>query len=343
MLGNPRQSYAWQGHLRLGLFALLLASFLALGNGAEAQVFAQSTSEETQTSGPSLSPWQSFTAYVQEQQRAFHKELAASLRRLKGEGSMAAGWTLILVSFLYGLFHAAGPGHGKAVISTYMLTHEDQVRRGLTLAALSSFLQGLVALGIVGLFVLIIGWSARASQVVATHLEKVSYGLIILLGLFLIFQALRGLASWWRASAAAELQGCHSDHDASCGHSHHIADVSALDKPLSLGMAASLVLSIGLRPCTGAILVLVLAESLSLRWAGVSAVLAMSAGTALAICLLALLAVKSRDLARQLAGGADSRYFALGVAGIGLVGGCFVAFLGLSLLEGAFSAQHPLF
>ena len=52
----------------------------------------------------------------------FYRALSGLIRAAKTDGS--AYWSLIGISFIYGVFHAAGPGHGKAVISSYMVANE---------------------------------------------------------------------------------------------------------------------------------------------------------------------------------------------------------------------------
>ena len=55
--------------------------------------------------------------WVREKQQAYYGSMAGSLRQIRTESPYAAAWTLMLLSFGYGVFHAAGPGHGKTVIS----------------------------------------------------------------------------------------------------------------------------------------------------------------------------------------------------------------------------------
>jgi nickel/cobalt exporter len=96
--------------------------------------------------------WNRIIAYVFAVQRDLHRELAAAMRSVQGNAAGAA-WSLAGLGFLYGVFHAAGPGHGKIVISTYLATHESRLRWGVALSVLSSLLQGATALGAVGLTV----------------------------------------------------------------------------------------------------------------------------------------------------------------------------------------------
>jgi nickel/cobalt exporter len=175
----------------------------------------------------------------------------------------------------------------------------------------------------------------------------VSYGLVGLLGLFLVFRSGRRLLARHRASngdgpAASAAASAHSP--GTCCHSHgpSAADFAA---PPSLRHFVATVLSVGLRPCSGAILVLVLAYAMNLVWAGVAAVMAMSAGTALTVSTLAALSVYARKSAVALGGylSEDSPRFAQVLDGIGMLGGILIVLFGMALLQASLvTAQHPL-
>jgi nickel/cobalt transporter (NicO) family protein len=283
--------------------------------------------------------WDRAVVYVFTMQRDLHRELAAAMRSVQANEA-AAAWSLAGLGFLYGIFHAAGPGHGKVVISTYLATHESRLRRGVALSVLSSLLQGATALGAVGLTVAVLDRTFREAQSTAFALESVSYALVGLLGLFLVFRSGRRLWARHRVSddgpaAAAHGTGCH-------GHGPSAADFTA---PPSLRHFVATVLSVGLRPCSGAILVLVLAYSMDLVWAGMAAVIAMSAGTALTVSALAALSVYARKSAVALGGylSADSPRFAQMLDGIAMLGGILIVLFGIALLQASLvTARHPL-
>jgi ABC-type nickel/cobalt efflux system permease component RcnA len=286
--------------------------------------------------------WNRILAYVFAVQRDLHRELAAAMRSVQ-VNEAAAGWSLAGLGFLYGVFHAAGPGHGKVVISTYLATHESRIPRGVALSVLSSLLQGATALGAVGLTVAVLDRSFREAQSTAAALESVSYGLVGLLGLFLVFRSGRRLLARHRASngdgPAASARG-----PAACCHGPG-PSAADLTTPPSLRHFVATMLSVGLRPCSGAILVLVLAYTMNLVWAGVTAVMAMSAGTALTVSALAALSVYARKSAVALGGylSEDSPRFAQVLDGIGLLGGILIVLFGMALLQASLvTAQHPL-
>ena len=92
-------------------------------------------------------------------QAAFYTALAAMLRSAKVDGS--ALWGLMGISFLYGIFHAAGPGHGKAVISSYLFANDETWRRGITLSFASAVMQSLTAISTVGVGAVLLGATAK--------------------------------------------------------------------------------------------------------------------------------------------------------------------------------------
>ncbi len=274
--------------------------------------------------------WAQAIAWIITTQRQLHDGLAAALGAVQAEGSIAAP-ALIWLGFLYGVFHAAGPGHGKIVITTYLATQKETLGRGIALAATSSLLQGLTAIAAVFTTVLLLEQTTRQSQRLASNVELVSFALVAALGAFLVFRHAR------RLYHSKTTTPCST-----CGHHHHHAPPPDKAGPTAL-LAA--ILSIGLRPCTGAILVLVLAIALDLRTAGIAAVIAMSAGTALTTAALATLATLARDQAARLATHLDTDQTRLTRMAdtIALLGGLALLAMGASLLHTTLTMPaHPL-
>lgn len=297
--------------------------------------------------------WSDILVQVQVLQRDLHRQLSAAMRAVRNDGG-AASWALIGLSFLYGVFHAAGPGHGKVVISTYLLTQESEMRRGVVLAFVASLCQGLTAVAAVAATVGVLDMSMRRAQGVAWDLETLSYGLLMLVGLTLLASRTRrlsrrrsSLATHGNGGAHAHVPGHPDSHGEACGDCGHAHGPSLrdLDKPLSWQSLAGMVASVGLRPCSGAILVLLVAYSLDLRLAGVAAVLAMSLGTAITVSTLAVLSVCARRvslrLAARLPGNAGRLSLAVDIAG--MLGGLIILLAGVLLLHAALTAPaHPM-
>lgn len=292
-------------------------------------------------------PYWSYVAFeIQAMQRTLHRGLAAAITAVRDEG-MVAAWGLVSLSFLYGIFHAAGPGHGKVVISTYLLTQESELKCGLLLSLAAALVQGLVAIVVVEATVGLLGLTMRQAEGVVPSLEAASYGLIALLGAALIVtRGRRLLAGLTGTGASHHHHGHDHGHDHACpdcGHAHgpRREDLAA---PLSLRNGIALVLSIGIRPCSGAVLVLVVAYSMGLRLAGMASVLAMSLGTALTVGVLAALSVFARDTARRLAARMPDHAGRLSLVAeaVAVLGGLAILVLGLLLLQAVWSAPaHP--
>jgi ABC-type nickel/cobalt efflux system permease component RcnA len=284
------------------------------------------------------------------QQRAFHRGLIRALSLLNGAGDVRAGLWLIAVGFVYGVFHAAGPGHGKAVLSAYLLTNRVHLRRGAVLAVAAAFCQGLSAVSIVYGLVWLAGWRSSETMSAVSWSERLSYTLLAAMGAFWTFRAGRGLFTHLRP-AEKHRHGDREEHDH--GHMHdrhehdhahgcgccHAPSAAQVEGAGSLRAAVVLILSIGLRPCSGAVLILVFAYAAHIPWAGVSAVIAMSSGTALTVCTLAVLAVKARDWADALAGERRHPFLPLAMDVFALCCGVLVFALGASMLAGSFAPR----
>ncbi|HTO79115.1 MAG TPA: high frequency lysogenization protein HflD [Methylocystis sp.] len=279
-------------------------------------------------------------------QNRFHLELQNAARRVKSES--AAYWSLLAASFAYGVFHAAGPGHGKAVLASYMIASRSAVRRGMILAGLAALLQGLVAIAIVGLAAALLGFTALEMKSAVDMVELASYAAIAILGAVLVWKKGAALLTAWRAPspAPASAKGFRCEavdassgaHPQDCEHCGFVGPENLSDQKFSFGSAAGAVIAAGLRPCSGAILILVFTLAQGIFKAGGAAVLAMSGGTALTTGALAAATVLARRLAQNWAG-AERRRTVLALRGAELLAAALVLLLGLALLLGASVAQ----
>jgi nickel/cobalt exporter len=290
--------------------------------------------------------------WVLAKQAEFYRGLSALIRAAKADGS--AVWGLFGLSFLYGIFHAAGPGHGKAVISSYVVANDETWRRGIILSFASAFLQALVAVVLVGIAAILLGATARVMSDVVRYIEIISYSLITLLGLRLLwvkgcaaiasFRALQAEHEHFQhaqahvhAHAHLPHQHDHADHvhhthDAHCGHSHG-PDPKDLAGPGGWQRGLAAIVAVGLRPCSGAILVLVFALAQGLFWAGIGATFMMGLGTAITVAAIATIAVGAQGWARNLAS-TQPGSGTLAMRGLEVVAALFVFLFGLALLTG---------
>ncbi|UYG00459.1 nickel/cobalt transporter [Halomonas sp. GD1P12] len=301
-------------------------------------------------------------------QRELHRALTLSITELARTPSNSAWVTLLSVSFGYGVFHAAGPGHGKAVLATYLASHGGATRRALGLSFAASILQGVTAIVMVGVLVFGLGFLTRQAMGQVVWVEQGSFLLVALLGVWLCVRAARKLRHAYRSRAPAVLtpvsqgpgllsapshghfhphhqheHGDHHEHGAHCcGGAHHVEPDQALDWRTALMTVGA----IGLRPCSGAVLLLGAAGLLGQFWVGVSAVVAMSLGTGITVSALALASVFARGWAtRRLARQSQSRAVEKIAAWAALAGGVVIVALGVSLSVAGFDqpASSPLF
>jgi nickel/cobalt transporter (NicO) family protein len=288
------------------------------------------------------------TGWIFAEQAAFYRSLSGFIRASKDDG--AAMWELFGISFVYGIFHAVGPGHGKAVISSYVVANEETWRRGVVLSFASAGIQSVVAIIVVAIAAVLLGATAKAIGLTVHLVEIISYALVILIGLRLLYVKGRGFLiacrelTWRqtpnlafastpgavtlgaktfqlpdRRSGAMAMRGgqcqidgctghvhgfhCHDDHDhheSAWGHAHGpepamLAGTGGWRR----GLAA--VVAVGLRPCSGAVIVLIFALAQDLFWTGVGATLIMGLGTAVTVAAIATVAVGARGLASRIA------------------------------------------
>lgn len=290
--------------------------------------------------GDASSLWDQAIAWMLHHQRQFHRDLASHLRELATGASVATAWALVAVSFLYGIFHAAGPGHGKAVIATYLLTHESRLRRGVGLAMASAMLQGGVAVVLVCGMIGLADWLPGETRSTIAWSERLSFALLMVMGALFAGRGLRRAVVTLRPAAPTEALHHHHEHGETCGCSHGPSH-HQIETVAGMRATIGILLSVGLRPCSGAVLVLVLANVLGLIWAGIVAVVAMSLGTAITVASLAIVTVKARHWTVAVFGGADGAMKWSGTIAA-LVGGGAIFLVGLSLLTASFGPGHPL-
>jgi nickel/cobalt exporter len=264
-------------------------------------------------------------------QANFYRDLQAAVSGLKESG--AALWTLLSLGFAYGVFHAAGPGHGKAVIGAYLVANERTLVKGFLLSVAAAIVQALVAILLVGTAAVVLQATAATVNRVTAGVEWASFLAVALVGAALTWRKagrLLGVAALARDPLAGpQVSGSLGP---ACDHVH-LPPPDALDRLTRWRELAGVVLAAGIRPCTGAIVVLVFALSQGLLAAGVAATFAMALGTALTTGALAALAVFAKALALRVAGGRGARG-AVAVAGLELLAAAFVLVLGLALLLG---------
>lgn len=240
-------------------------------------------------------------------QKQLHQQMAGLLQQVKSDPH-SVGLALVGFSLIYGVLHAVGPGHGKIVITTYLATHPSRLKSSLKLTLLASLVQGGVAIALVTVMLQIFKLSSRQLHQSSFWLERGSFIIVMLLGALLCWRALkRGYRVWQQHqnSTAFTIQRIsplpdhqHSAH-CGCGHQHMPSD-EQLQAGADWRTQMTVVLAMGLRPCSGAILVLLFSKVIGVFGWGILSALAMAVGTSLTISLIGVLVHYSRSLAVRL-------------------------------------------
>jgi nickel/cobalt exporter len=298
--------------------------------------------------------------WILARQSEFYREMSATIRAAKSDGS--AVWTLLSISFAYGIFHAAGPGHGKAVISSYLVANEETARRGIVLSFASALLQAMMAVALVAVLAWLLSSTAKTMCSAEKAIEIASYALIAGFGARLVWTKGGGFMRALQAKPEPAMAAAHHHdhghdhghhhndhghdhshghdhvHDEHCGHSHGpTPDQLAGPGGWQRGLGA--IFAVGMRPCSGAILVLVFSLAQGLFWAGIAATFVMGLGTAITVATIAVIAVSAKGLARRLSAGREGggtlimRGIEFGAAGL-------VLLFGLGLLFGYLAAER---
>jgi nickel/cobalt transporter (NicO) family protein len=282
----------------LAILLLLLAlSFLPVAP-TFAQVTAPATTEEaapspfgaaptTESAENAMPGWfDRLMIEIRVRQRDLQRKLADAVRATDDSGSPGALFALLGLCFLYGVFHAVGPGHGKAVITAYALTSERIMWRAIGIALLAAFVQATTAVLLVYAVLLTLDGTTRLISRSVTFAEAASFILIAAMGAYLLASGLRRWARTRHNSGGATYGRGHG-HDHRHDHAHHdhahMPDAETVGRARGLRDAIALSVAVGIRPCTGAILVLVFAYGLGLHAAGIVSAYAMGAGTGLAV------------------------------------------------------------
>jgi nickel/cobalt transporter (NicO) family protein len=250
-------------------------------------------------------------------QRNVNREINRRLIAVRdghGPGVIFAG---LLIAFLYGVFHALGPGHGKTVIVGYFLGRGGSIARGIAMAAWVALSHVIGAILIVGVVHVVLSHSLATPVEEALWLRLVSYGAILAIGLVMLAMVLRDR----RAIALAGGHGHEHGHDHHHGHSHSLR---GLREQRLLAVAA------GFIPCSGAILILVFAFTNGILLMGMLMALFIAIGMGMTLAALGVASVLAHhQVAARFAGGHGMQVF------LSLLGPLIITAIGLLLFSGA--------
>ena len=333
----------------IAVAVLLLASAAAQAKSP----FGIATPDSTSSGfGGPLGP---FFVWVALRQAQFYRALTSALTDIKANGW--AAWLLLALSFVYGVFHAVGPGHGKAVISAYLVSSGETAKRGIALSFMAAFVQAVTAVVVVGVLAMVLHVTAMTMTQATNWFEIASYALVAAVGGWLLWSKAFGGGHHHHHHHFDPGGGGHDDHHAGhdddhdhhhdhasggahdhggdCEHGHLHAPAPALAIARTpVARVWSTIMAVGIRPCSGAIIVLVFALSQGLFLAGVAATFVMALGTGLTVATIATLAVSARGVAVRIAG-VDSPLTARLVRAAEITAAALILLLGLTLLGGS--------
>nr|WP_237667964.1 nickel/cobalt transporter [Vibrio toranzoniae] len=322
--------------------------------------------------------WPSLIIASLQWQREVNSELAALLYEAQTQPWLAGGY-LVGVSFLYGLLHSLGPGHGKVIVTTYLATHPTKVKTSLVLTILSAFCQALVAIVLVSILLWGFNASMRVVNQQANFFVSLSFALVVMLGCSICWTAAKQLYRTMRPAKIkfvrmtpltmrASSKQLHLDkksvvysstlrtpialtnpHRAtleSCGCGHqHVASAQTINNAATWREYVGVVASIGVRPCTGAIMVLLFANMVGLYWMGVASAIVMAIGTAFTTSIIAIMTLTSKQWVKRYltpskgnnkANWANAGYF------LQFISGVLLMILGFTLIGGQYYGISPI-
>ncbi|TPW32498.1 nickel/cobalt transporter [Martelella alba] len=361
--------------MRLAKFSLwlglLFIAFVAGATIAQAQTTPLGIGTAEPSFSSSFAPLEHLLIIINQYQQRFYHALTAALKAMRDDPFKVL--ILIGLSFAYGVFHAAGPGHGKAVISSYLIANEKQLKRGIGVAILASLAQAVSAILLVGTAYFVLRGTSVSMRDATLYMEKASFLLVAAFGAWLLFSKTRAIfagraraipltetaAPAMPAMAVSSASGRqepgamrfqaeeitpHPDPnhihgpDCGCGHIHMPMPADLAGNRMDWKAAGSAILAIGMRPCSGALIVLTFAILNGLVLGGIASVFAMAIGTAITVSVLAIIAVSFKGLAVRLAGGGSGRGAFVGHA-IEILGALFVLMIGLTLFAASVAAS----
>jgi nickel/cobalt transporter (NicO) family protein len=327
------------------LLALALVAGFAAAAGAQTSPFGrgaptapaspEARSAETKPADFTLAD--RWYAALRRWQSELTRSLATEVRAYKEQRALAPVLGLLLVSFLYGVAHAVGPGHGKMATAAFFGANRAAAAQGITMSALIGFVQALSAIVFVGAFALLFRVSQTETVRSVLYVEAASFALIAGVGLWIAWGGIVGrgcthnhgpvLAHAGHAHDHGHARHQHGQHD----HHHHVPQAPA---NASFASMMPVALASGIRPCTGAILVLLFTLSQDIFEIGVLATLVMSLGTFIVVAAIGLAAIYARRAASR-AGGRNERLANVAQRAIGLAGGLVVFAFGALFLHTA--------
>ena len=205
-----------------------------------------------------------FLKHISILQRRLNQKITELSKEIKEKKSTRPILIILFITYIYGMVHALGPGHGKTVTFSYFLSERAQVKKGIVVGTIIGFLHAGSALILVLVLYFIIQQSfLRPIEDLSRIIKLISYGLITLVGLFLLSKAIISLIK----KRKRERKSIYNN-------------IETTKSIIPFAIA------VGIIPCTGAIIVLLFSISMGILVIGVISTLCMALGMATTISLV---------------------------------------------------------
>ena len=259
---------------RLPVIILTLLFVFACISPANAQNPFVSKSKQEKVSPLPIQSYP-FLAKISIWQQQLNQKMADLTRQAKETKSPRPLLLLIIISFAYGVLHAAGPGHGKAIAMSYMISRDSDPRGCVLLGNFIALFHGLSGIILVLVVHFVLQSTVMGSlESVTRTTQIISYSLIALVGMALL---VKNLYSWNQRTETGI-----SDHAG--------GTIEKQRGPLATALV------VGMIPCPGVVLVMLFAMSLHLLWLGLLLAFIMISGMAVTISAVVVVGVTGKNM-----------------------------------------------
>ncbi|MBW1820577.1 MAG: hypothetical protein JRI92_02255 [Deltaproteobacteria bacterium] len=255
-----------------------------------------------------------FLAKISFLQHQLNQKMAALTRQAKETGSMKPFFFLFIIAFSYGILHAAGPGHGKAVAASYIISQKGKIVDSLLFGNMIALFHGFSGILLVLIVYFVLNSSVSGTLLDVSRITQIiSYSLILLLGAILLTKS---IYSWCRRTI---IDQCYSD---------------GYTRGRKLGSLATAFV-VGMIPCPGVVLVMLFSVSMDMIGLGFLLALSMTLGMAVTISAVVVIGTVGKNLAL---GALQSRRDLAGIVGqlIETIAALMIMALGALFLAAAF-------
>jgi ABC-type nickel/cobalt efflux system permease component RcnA len=238
--------------------------------------------------------YNSFLKLLVEYQYILNKEISSTIRSVNDESSITVSLTVLAIAFIYGLVHAAGPGHGKALVAFYFTSNKSNYKKAFKMGYMIAIVHAISALGVTfGIYFIIKTMFRQNFNEISEISMSISAVMIMLVGLYLIW---------------------HS-------YSHRREKEQNIKKPEKSEYAVAF--GAGIVPCPGVMTIVLFCIMLKKFLLGILAAITMSIGMGLTISIAGILSIA---LNKKAGGFLESKAFILEI-----IGGFLVLSLGVFL------------